>query len=206
MSASPASAGKQDKGAMSSRLMTMKFMQRAAATSASKETELPGSSPASKGKDHSPKRQRMSMENTGQSDLERMQAAMAAEEEKRRVAVARQAAEAGESQWVLNIPAATPRAQPYVMAAESLDAEDDLHGGRRGFGNFKRKQNTSAQTNNGSDDDEEGANGSARSRHGQGSRGPRLKDLTSISGGGGRGQSMGAPSQKKKKRKSGQGH
>ncbi|KAJ5114217.1 hypothetical protein N7456_002751 [Penicillium angulare] len=204
MSGSPASAGKKDKG-MSSRLMTMKFMQRAAATSASQEPDSPGSSPAPQGKDHTPKRQRMSMENTGQSDLERMHAAMAAEDEKRRQAVARQAAEAGESQWVLNIPAATPRAQPYVMAAESLDAEDDLHGGRRGFGNFKRKQ-TSAQTNNEADDDEAAANGSGRSRHGQAPRGNKLKGLTSISGGGGRGQSMGAPSQKKKKRKSGQGH
>lgn len=78
---------------------------------------------------------------TPQSDLDAIAAALAAEEEKRREAISRQAAEAGETHWVLDIPAATSHAtQPLVVAADSLDAEDDVpRGGRRAYGNFKRK-------------------------------------------------------------------
>lgn len=117
-------------------------MQRAAASSAAKEensSEVEDSS-------HSPKRPRLSRQPsspaTPQSDRDAIAAAIAAEEEKRRQAIARQAAEAGETEWVLDIPStisAPPR--PMVVAAESLDAEDDAAwGGRRPFGNFKRKE------------------------------------------------------------------
>lgn len=161
MPSSPGTPGKADKG-MSSRLLTMKvchfllfpftskytelkslrlqFMQRAAASAASKESDSASSGPISKEKAHNSKRLRPSTDNSAQNELDTIAAALAAEEEKRREVIARQAAEAGESQWVLNIPAAAPRAQPYVMAADSLDADDDNNGGRRGFGNFKRKQ------------------------------------------------------------------
>lgn len=78
---------------------------------------------------------------TPQSDLEAISAALAAEEEKRREAIARQAAEAGESEWVLDIPAANYNPQPIVLAADSLDAEDEApQGGRRAYGNFMRKK------------------------------------------------------------------
>ena len=118
-------------------------MQRAAATAASKEAQ----SPASDESPHTPKRQRKSMEHqspsTPQADLDAIAAAIAAEEQKRQEVIARQAAEAGETHWVLDVPAANsppPQPQSYVMATESLDVDDDISfGGRRGFGNFKRK-------------------------------------------------------------------
>ena len=115
-------------------------MQRAAATAAAKDAQTPSDNTEPK-----PKRQRQSSESgaaaTPQAELDAISAALAAEEDKRREAIARQAAEAGETHWVLDIPAAPPSpAQPLVVAADSLDAEDNiLQGGRRGFGNFTRK-------------------------------------------------------------------
>ncbi|KAJ6110849.1 hypothetical protein N7486_003084 [Penicillium sp. IBT 16267x] len=228
MPASPGTAGKPDKSNMSSRLLTMKacittFMQRAAATAASKEAQSPTSDEST----HSPKRQRKSMEykspSTPQADLDAIAAAIAAEEQKRQEVMARQAAEAGETHWVLDIPAAKsppPQPQSFVMATESLDADDDLSfGGRRGFGNFKRKETAPE------DDDalpEEIARlppndprrvqaliareeAKARAKAQEAKQRPRLSQITSISGSGGRPQLMGAPSsKKKKKRKSGQ--
>ncbi|KAJ6155872.1 hypothetical protein N7470_006438 [Penicillium chermesinum] len=141
MSPSSPVAAKPEKS-MSNRLLTMKFMQRAAASSATREENA---SEASDGP-HTPKRPRLSTEPnspaTPQSDLDAIAAAIAAEEEKRRSAIAQQAAAAGETEWVLDIPAATPTApRPIVVAAESLDTEHDgASGGRRAFGNFKRKQ------------------------------------------------------------------
>ncbi|CAI7615254.1 hypothetical protein N7533_003832 [Penicillium manginii] len=141
MSASPGTAAKNGK-TMSSRLLTMKFMQRAAATAAANEPQTPGSDDNS----NTPKRQRLSTEpaspGTPQAELDAIAAALQAEEKKRRDAVMRQAAEAGESEWVLDIPAANVSpTQPYAVAADSLDVEDDANvGGRRGFGGFKRKK------------------------------------------------------------------
>ncbi|KAJ5182431.1 hypothetical protein N7492_000047 [Penicillium capsulatum] len=131
---SPA-AGKPEK-TMSSRLLTMK---RAAASAVAHD--------AQSGTDEhppSPKRQRVSDANgpsTPQSDLDAISAALAAEEAKRRDAITRQAAEAGETEWTLDIPAATSTpTRPLVVAADSLDAEDSiLRGGRRAYGNFERK-------------------------------------------------------------------
>lgn len=112
-------------------------MQRAAAA---KETQ----SPSSDASPHSSKRPRLSTEaeSPRTSDMEAIAAALAAEEEKRQQAVARAAAEAGETHWVLDVPA-TPQStqQPMVLAADSLDADDDTYsGGRRAYGNFKRKE------------------------------------------------------------------
>lgn len=119
----------------------LQFMQRAAASAATKEPQ----SPAAEDGKRTPKRVRLSTEpsspTTPQSDLEAIAAALAAEEEKRREAVARQAAEAGESEWVLDIPAANYTPQPVVLSADSLDAEGDIpQGGRRAYGNFMRKK------------------------------------------------------------------
>lgn len=118
-------------------------MQRAAATAATKEPQTPGSD-----NNNSPnsKRPKLSTEaaspGTPQSDLDAISEALKAEEQKRRDAIMRQAAEAGESEWVLDIPAANVSPpQPYAVAADSLDVEDDAEvGGRRAFGNFTRKQ------------------------------------------------------------------
>lgn len=117
-------------------------MQRAAASAAAKEPQGSGSD----SNPPTPKRPRLSTEPAGpatpQSELDAINAALAAEEEKRREAVARQAAEAGETEWVLDIPAATQHpSQPLVVVADSLDTEGDvLRGGRRSFGNFQRKK------------------------------------------------------------------
>jgi hypothetical protein len=74
--------------------------------------------------------------------MDAIAAALAAEEEKRQQAVARAAAEAGETHWVLDVPAMPQSTQqPMVLAADSLDADDDTYsGGRRAYGNFKRKE------------------------------------------------------------------
>ena len=112
-------------------------MRRAAAA---KEAQ---SSP-SESSSHTPKRARLSTEaeSPRTSDMDAISAALAAEEEKRREAVARAAEEAGETHWVLDIPAAPQYSpQPLVLAADSLDADDnDYSGGRQAFGNFKRKE------------------------------------------------------------------
>ncbi|KAI9868881.1 MAG: hypothetical protein M1830_005498, partial [Pleopsidium flavum] len=92
LSAPMAKAGKS----MSSRLLTMKFMQRAAASSPS-SPQTPEQS--------SPKRQKLfndSSPATPSADLQAIQAALAVEEAKRSEALERQAAEAGESKWVLS--------------------------------------------------------------------------------------------------------
>ncbi|RAO68581.1 uncharacterized protein BHQ10_004593 [Talaromyces amestolkiae] len=125
---------------MSSRLLTMKFMQRAAASSNPAPVEDPETP--------SPKRQRLSTEPgtpRTTSDLDAVNAALAAEEQRRADAIARQAAEAGESNWVLNFegPAAKPAvsSQPMIVAADSLDAEDQelSNGGRKTYGGFKSR-------------------------------------------------------------------
>ncbi|KAJ5088999.1 hypothetical protein N7532_007683 [Penicillium argentinense] len=155
----PKRASNPDKP-MSSRLMTMKFMQRAAATAAEKEPQTPGSD------ENVPKakRPRLSTEasspGTPQSELDAISAALKAEEDKRRDIVTRQAAEAGDSEWVLEDPFVNAYpTQPNVVAADSLDAPDDAPvGGRRSFGNFKGKktvEQTSASQSKDDDDDDD---------------------------------------------------
>ena len=84
---------------MSSRLLTMKFMQRSAASA---------SSPPSNTTDgRASKRQRLDPgESTRREnvELQAVQAALAAEEAKRLEVLERQAADAGETKWVLNLP------------------------------------------------------------------------------------------------------
>ncbi|KAJ5366008.1 hypothetical protein N7517_008894 [Penicillium concentricum] len=221
MAGSSSPAGKPEK-TMSSNLLTMKFMRRAAAA---KETQSPSSDASS----HNSKRPRLSTEaeSPRTSDMDAIAAALAAEEEKRQEAVARAAAEAGETHWVLNVPV-TPQStqQPMVLAADSLDADDDTYsGGRRAYGNFKRKERK-PQTTPSKEGNEHGEDGEddyeddiinpsnpqevakmvekARLRAEAKARGntrpTKLSELTSISGSG-RGSLLGAPSSDKKKKK-----
>ncbi|KAH8430770.1 uncharacterized protein LDX57_008433 [Aspergillus melleus] len=207
MAGSPSSGSKPEKS-MSSRLLTMKFMQRAAASAAANEPSQTPDTP-------SPKRHRNGQTETQspatpQSDLEAISAALAAEEERRREAVNRQAAEAGESEWVLDFGAGTQYApQPRVVTADSLDADDDdmMYGGRQSYGNFKRKKRV--VTENGEtatvDEDDEDTDAMIKREKAKAERsGPvKLSKLTSISGAGGQptfGRSR-SPSQSKKKRK-----
>lgn len=126
-------------------------MQRAAAAQAAAAANAQSS--AAQPDDNLPaaKRPRLSTDGprapSHASDLEAISAAVAAEEQKRAEAVARQAAEAGETEWVLDFPGAEEMGagyapQPYIVPAGSLDAEDEGmgYGGRRSYGNFKRKK------------------------------------------------------------------
>ncbi|KAL4923367.1 uncharacterized protein BDV17DRAFT_245293 [Aspergillus undulatus] len=185
-----ASGAKPEKNAgMSSRLLTMKFMQRAAASAASKENAQPTS--ASESKESTPKKRRVSgvddSPTTPSSDLEAISAALAQEEEKRRYAISRQAAEAGETEWVLDFGGADAvgqyAQQPLVLADSSLDADDDDLGlgGRQVYGNFKKK-NKSKQPSEGAENesnaDAEAANQKQRNKK------PNLDEMTSISNSG----------------------
>ncbi|KAJ5165668.1 uncharacterized protein N7500_007498 [Penicillium coprophilum] len=212
MAGSSSPAGKPEK-TMSSNLLTMKFMRRAAAA---KESQ----SPSSDASPHNPKRPRLSTEaeSPRTSDMDAIAAALAAEEEKRQQAVARAAAEAGETHWVLNVPATPP--------IHSAAFEDDTHsGGRRAYGNFKRKERKPPTTpsKDGNDDGEDGeddyddeiinpsnpqevakmlekARLKAEAKARGNTRPTKLSELTSISGSG-RGSLLGAPSSDKKKKK-----
>ncbi|KAI2696921.1 hypothetical protein CBS147332_8884 [Penicillium roqueforti] len=209
MAGSSSPAGKPEK-TMSSTLLTMKFMRRAAAA---KETQ----SPSSDASPHNSKRPRLSTEaeSPSTSDMDAIAAALAAEEEKRQKAVARAAAEAGETHWVLDFPA-TPQStqQPMVLAADSLDADDDTHsGGRRAYGNFKRKERKERKPEDDENEDtivnpsnpeevakmQEKSRLKAEAKAGK-TRQTKLSELTSISGSG-RASLLGAPSSDKKKKK-----
>ncbi|KAL2839989.1 hypothetical protein BJX68DRAFT_190200 [Aspergillus pseudodeflectus] len=173
---------------MSSRLLTMKFMQRAAASAAAKESSQPES--ASNSQASTPKKRRISTEPaespspTRPSDMEAISAALAEEEEKRRDAIARQAAEAGETEWFLDFDGAdsTQYAQPPVLLADySLDADDDDigYGGRQVYGNYKKKNKPTATTTAEGDQDESEAREMIRQSRPK----VNLSELNSISGG-----------------------
>lgn len=80
---------------MSSRLLTMKFMQRAAASGPQSAPVTPESRPS--------KRPRLSEPVNRIADQERIQEALAAEELKRQLALDRQAADAGDTKWELDL-------------------------------------------------------------------------------------------------------
>lgn len=86
---------------MSSRLLTMKFMQRAAATSPTTNNPPDEPSPKRRKKDlDSPSRPKINVDEL--ADQRAVQAAIAAEEAKRQAALERQGAEAGDTRWVLS--------------------------------------------------------------------------------------------------------
>ncbi|KAI1492446.1 hypothetical protein F5X96DRAFT_377550 [Biscogniauxia mediterranea] len=100
-------AGQTTPKTMSSRLLTMKFMQRAAAS--------PSSAPSTpNSEEQSSKRQKTSHSVTPQQDVNSLvnqravQAAIAEEERKRQEALLQHAAELGDARWELDIP---PKAQ-----------------------------------------------------------------------------------------------
>ncbi|GFF35244.1 hypothetical protein IFM46972_04495 [Aspergillus udagawae] len=205
------SSGSKPEKTMSSRLLTMKFMQRAAATAASKE--VPQTSSAEQSTTSTPKRPRLSSEGVSQSpgatpssDLEAISAALAAEEEKRREAIARQAADAGETEWVLDYSGAEDTgneyaAQPLVIAADSLDADDDdlAYGGRQAYGNFKRKNKVEHSDASADPTNPEQINSMINKAKQEARQRPvKLSQLSSISGGR---HSFGGGEKSQKKRK-----
>ncbi|ETS80019.1 hypothetical protein PFICI_07548 [Pestalotiopsis fici W106-1] len=89
---------------MSSRLLTMKFMQRAAASSS------PASAPSTPASDDSSKRRKISHNRSNNDELEvqvdrkAIQAAIEEGERKREEALVKHAEELGDARWVLNVP------------------------------------------------------------------------------------------------------
>jgi len=101
-SQTPKAAPKATPKAVSSRLLSMKFMQRAAA-SASASPTTPKSDI-----ENGTKRRKVSNASPASSsviDSAAIQAALEEDERKRQAAIEKQAAELGDSHWVLNIPA-----------------------------------------------------------------------------------------------------
>ncbi|KAL4805042.1 hypothetical protein BDV18DRAFT_24318 [Aspergillus unguis] len=201
----PQSGSKPEKN-MSSRLLTMKFMQRAAASAASKESSQPASPSESTGS--TPKKRRLSGASekspaTPQSDLQAISAALAEEEERRREAISRQAAEAGESEWVIDFGGAEPASQytqPLVLADSSLDADDDDfgYGGRQLYGNFKRKGKANAWGEE-AQEGQDGRDPESKSTKRTKPQRANLDEVTSISGAGGRRSFGGGMNEKRHK-------
>ncbi|KAL6234880.1 hypothetical protein BDW75DRAFT_155831 [Aspergillus navahoensis] len=207
MSSSVSSGSKSAKAEknMSSRLLTMKFMQRAAASAATKEAAQSASGSGST--DSTPKKRRVSAVDgspaASSSDMEAISAALAEEEDRRREAISRQAAEAGETEWVLEFGGAdtvNQYAQPLVLADSSLDADDDdmSYGGRQLYGNYKRKNRTKP-----SNEEAEDGGDSPKLRPTDKQKRVNLDTITSISGGRSKqsGGSNNEKSQKKRKHK-----
>ncbi|KAI1982438.1 hypothetical protein LOZ53_000146 [Ophidiomyces ophidiicola] len=133
---------------MSSRLLTMKFMQRAAAASTSTPATPASEKSAAPAEltTPSPKRRKVSADTSSNSpltpsssDLKAISAAVKAEEEKRAAAIAKQAADAGETEWVLEFPAGTITNLPSAKTDSNPAIEEPVDGGRRSYGNYKKK-------------------------------------------------------------------
>ncbi|CAG8975634.1 hypothetical protein HYALB_00008393 [Hymenoscyphus albidus] len=144
--------------AMSSRLLTMKFMQRAAASPTSPSPSTPDEPPNKRRKkngDASPS----PFSVDALADQRAVQKALAEEEAIRQVALERQAAEAGDTRWVLSFEDDGPQAASPTMAlrvvqtgyanldsisSHQIRTEEDepqdkpIMVGRRSFGKFNR--------------------------------------------------------------------
>ncbi|KAK4542265.1 hypothetical protein LTR36_006918 [Oleoguttula mirabilis] len=163
--------------AMSSRLATMKFMQRASAS--------PSSSPSTPTEPPS-KKQRLSTgsynstpSSAPRSDSQAVQEALAAEEQKRTAALERQAADRGESKWYLSFkePQTSATESPLLVVSagysmldaastakersseeEGTEATRPSIAGRRSFGKFnkvvEKQQNPDLSSDSASDDSE----------------------------------------------------
>lgn len=141
---------------MSSRLLTMKFMQRSAAS--------PASSPSTPSEPPS-KRQRLSNgshvstpSSTPRSDVQAVEEALAAEEQRRTEALEREAADRGETKWYFSFKEQQTTVQesplrivsagfsmldatrPTVdgFSEEDVDVDISTAKGRRSFGKFNR--------------------------------------------------------------------
>ena len=141
-------------------LTILQFMQRAAGAAGSKAPET-----SSKLRDHPTKRVRLSNGSSASPrtsssyDYEAVQAAMAAEELKRSQAIERQAAEAGETRWVLSFQ--DPDAGENDVRGRGLNIR------RGGFADIDRNENwihehDAANDQGGAEDREEGSMASGR--------------------------------------------
>lgn len=162
MSGSPTMAGKPPK-AMSSRLLTMKFMQRAAASSPLSSPSTPDRTSAKRQKLSSDASPLAPFDINALADQRAIETALASEEAKRQIALDKQALEAGDTRWVLNFEqngskesgqqrgnlriqkssfAAIDRnaaVTPKTVPREEEISDNAIIAGRRSFGKFNRK-------------------------------------------------------------------
>lgn len=156
MSSSATAVGGTPK-TLSSKLLTMKFMQRAAASSnaSSTTTTTPDEPPA---KRHKKGASSTKFDVDFLTDQKAVQAAIAEEEAKKQAALDKQAAELGDTRWVLNFANQTESSQSYpklrvvhagfanldrsgdgyLVGVDEKEGEEDrpVKGGRRSFGKF----------------------------------------------------------------------
>ncbi|KLU87597.1 hypothetical protein MAPG_06594 [Magnaporthiopsis poae ATCC 64411] len=152
---------------VSSRLLTMKFMQRGiAASSANSSPTTPRSED-----NHGSKRRKVSHDTTDYKpsgpkiDGAAVQAALEEEERKRKAAIAKQAEDLGDTRWVLEFPAPSPRSSDKMPQTplnivqigfaqiDSADS-DDIGGQMRRFNMKKgnKAQEEDAETGSESED------------------------------------------------------
>ncbi|EJT81382.1 hypothetical protein GGTG_01363 [Gaeumannomyces tritici R3-111a-1] len=152
---------------VSSRLLTMKFMQRGIAASSANSSLT---TPRSEDK-HGSKRRKVSQDTTDCSssgpkiDGAAVQAALDEEERKRRAAIAKQAEDLGDTRWVLDFPAPSPRSSDrmpqtplnivQIGFAQIDSADSAATGGQMRRFNMKKAskaQEEDAETGSESDD------------------------------------------------------
>ncbi|KAK3495089.1 uncharacterized protein B0T23DRAFT_125673 [Neurospora hispaniola] len=139
----PTMAAPQTQKTMSSRLMTMKFMQRAAATAATASPTEKPSTP--KTEDEGPSKRRKHSHTSKTStpnpeadqalfDQKAIQAALEEEEKKRQAAIEKRAAELGDSHWVLPGASLAPKAgaRPVLNVVQVGFAQIDYSGNTSG--------------------------------------------------------------------------
>lgn len=143
---------------MSSRLLTMKFMQRAAASSPVSSAPSTPDQPSAKRRRTSEDFSPSAADISALADQKAVAAALAEEERIREAAIERQAAQAGDTRWVLSfedtkqqsaVPKNTLRVvktgyagidntKPIVTASIHTEPIAAGAGGRRSFGKFNR--------------------------------------------------------------------
>lgn len=111
-------AGTAPAKALSSRLLTMKFMQRAAASPTTPTTPSTPDEPSAKRRriDSTPSKH---FDVHAIADQSRIQQALAEEEAKRQTALDRQAIEAGDSRWELNFVHKDQGARPSLQVIKA---------------------------------------------------------------------------------------
>ncbi|KAI0816319.1 hypothetical protein GGR55DRAFT_230546 [Xylaria sp. FL0064] len=201
---------------MSSRLLTMKFMQRAAAASPSSTPSTPTPS------DQSNKRRKTSHNTTPHQDVDTLvnqaaiQAAIAEEEKKVESTLLKRAEELGDSRWVLDVPkhAKSNTAQPLlnvvrvgfaqIDSSDSVENETDtsrtLHEtipALRRYNMDKKKishksRNNSSASSSGSESDSESDDSSSEETSGRQSFGSNPQTMSTA-------QSMSRPMPRSKK-------
>ncbi|KAK3340912.1 hypothetical protein B0H65DRAFT_510949 [Neurospora tetraspora] len=135
----PTMAAPQAQKTMSSRLMTMKFMQRAAATAATASPTDKPSTPKTEDEGPSKRRKHSHASKTSTPnpeadqalfDQKAIQAALEEEEKKRQAAIEKRAAELGDSHWVLPGASVAPKAgaRPVLNVVQVGFAQIDYSG------------------------------------------------------------------------------